>query len=228
MSDRIECARCHARTQRLPPPGPIVRKIMQTRSDRGNPVISVPGQAAVDVACLSGAGGGAAGVRSGRPEQGRPRDRRGRKPPAVRHVYPAGPVVFRLHLVADGRHGDGAVSDRLCGGKDAGDGQHLCHRADLRLFRHSARISAPRAVLGHPGRDRAARSDDRAGRDHRAGISLGAVSVRRLPGVHRHQDAVRRRYRPQDRGKRPAAVPQAPAERDRPSARPCLLCPAAQ
>ena len=54
-------------------------------------------------------------------------------------------------------------------------------------------LSAPRAVLGHPGRDRAARHHDRPRRHAGRAVRLGALHLRGLPDLHRHQDAGDRR-----------------------------------
>ena len=75
------------------------------------------------------------------------------RPAVFGNVYQPWSGLFGFRLVADGGRGAGAVSDRLCGGKDACHGQRLCHRADLFLFCGAAHVSAPGAVLGYSGGD---------------------------------------------------------------------------
>jgi hypothetical protein len=78
-------------------------------------------------------------LRPGRPAQGRPRIGVAESLKLSAFYIALGVALRRLCLVADGTVTSGqAVPDRLRGGKDAGDGQRLRHRADLHLFRHPA------------------------------------------------------------------------------------------
>ncbi|KAF1854576.1 hypothetical protein Lal_00012464 [Lupinus albus] len=124
---------------------------------------------------------------------------------------PAGRLLRRgrrlrwLGLVRAGRPGGAGVLHRLPGGAIAVDGQRVRHGDDLRLLRHPPPLPAPGAVLGHPRGDRAACADDRPGHRAGEGVRLDSLHLRRLPAVHRGEDAVQPR-----RGRaRPVAEPRA-------------------
>jgi hypothetical protein len=59
-----------------------------------------------------------------------------------------------------GAGGGQAVPRGVRGREVAGDGQHLCHRADLLVLCGAAEVPAPRALLGHHRRAGDARRDD--------------------------------------------------------------------
>ena len=178
MSDRIEHARCGSNP---------CRALQRGRDGISN--TQLHGHTGLDVAKLSGDRRAFIGRGSWVVSQRRQRDRGGRKPALVGGLHRPWSGVCGLCGLANGGWGGVKLSDGLCRGKVAVDGQRLCHRADLFLARHSARFAAPRVVLGRFGGDRAARHHDRTGGHVGRAVSLGALCLCRLPDLDRHQNA---------------------------------------
>ncbi len=109
--------------------------------------------------------------------------------------------VRRLALVAPrrtrrqrGRRREGArVHHRLPRREGAGGGQHLRVPDGVHVLRGARRVPEAGADVRHPGRARAARRDDPGRRVADRAVPLDPVPVRRVPGVHRHQDVARDR-----------------------------------
>jgi hypothetical protein len=95
----------------------------------------------------------------------------------------------RLAARLDGR---AALLHRLSRRIHAVARQRVRDRLDLRLFRRAARPAASRPVLGHSRRHRPARNNDRAGRRPDRQVRLGPLSLRRVPHLHRGEDAAAR------------------------------------
>ena len=91
--------------------------------------------------------------------------------------------------INDGRSAVDQVPDRLRGREVALGRQRVRDRDDLRLPGRAAALPAPRAVLGHPRRPRAARRDDRGRSAPDRRVLLDPDAVRRLPDRDRRQDA---------------------------------------
>lgn len=157
-----------------------------------------------------------------------PRNRRARKPAAVRRLLRLRPGLRRLGLVRLRPHQRGGVLHRLPGRTVAIDGQRVRHGDDLQFLRHPPPLPAPGAVLGHPRRHRPAGDHDRPGRRAGEGIRLDHVRVRRLPAVQRREDAVQQaRGRTRPRAQPGAALPAQAHAGDQGTARASLLRPPA-
>jgi tellurite resistance protein TerC len=94
-------------------------------------------------------------------------------------------------------------------------------------FAIPAGLPAPGAVLGHPGGDPAARDHDRPGRDAGRAVFLGALHLRGVPDLYRHQDDDDGREGDGHLEEPRPAPPQAAHERHRGAARQQLLRPQA-
>lgn len=176
-------------------------------------------QARLDVARLHRHRGGAAGLRPRRAEPPGARDPGLAEPVDVGLLHRHRLRFRRLGVVGAGRRARDGILHRLRGGEDAGPRQRLRHLIDLHLFRDPCAVPAPRAVLGDPGRHRAARDHDRARGRAGVGFRLGHVDLRRLPAGDRHQDAGGRGQHAEDRGQPGAALHEAPLPRDQRTAR---------
>ncbi|CAA9531308.1 MAG: Integral membrane protein TerC, partial [uncultured Sphingomonas sp.] len=189
----------------------------------GVPVQRLAGHARLVLARLSGPGGGAHRLRSRHPPQGGPGNGHRREPEAQRLLHRHRAAVRGVGVVRAGRRPRHEILHRLLHRKGAVDRQRLRDQLDLHLLRDPAQVPVSRAAVGHRCGDCAARADDRGRR--RAGQPglLGAVHLCRLSGVHRHQDAVRRRqadgHREQPRG----PLDQQPYAGHQGAARPALL-----
>ena len=109
----------------------------------------------------------------------------------------------RFGAQAGNRHRHG-VPDRLPGREGAGGRQHLRVPDAVQLFRGAGDAAPARAGDRHHRRHRAARDPDLRRRAAAGEVPLGALRVRRVPAVHRHQDVARRRP-----GARPGIQPGA-------------------
>ena len=90
----------------------------------------------------------------------------------------------RVRLVRPGARG--RVPDRLPDREGALGRQPVRVRRDLLVLRGAGGAAAPRAVLGHPRRARAARGcSSRLGAALLAALPLADLRVRRVPGLHR-------------------------------------------
>ena len=119
-----------------------------------------------------------------------------------RSSRPTSPTAFGCEADARVRH---RLPDRV----GALGRQPLRLPGDLHLLRGARRAPAPRAVLGHPRRDRPARRLHRRRRGAARQVPLDDLRLRRLPGLHRRQAPVRRATSEID----PSSEPGAPALR---------------
>ena len=96
----------------------------------------------------------------------------------------AGAGVQRPGLVARRLAARRAVSHRLPDRMVVVDGQRVRVRGDLCVLRRAAEVSVSRAVLGHPRRDLDAADVHPGGRQAARAVRMGAVHLRRVPGLH--------------------------------------------
>ena len=80
-----------------------------------------------------------------------------------------------------------AVLHRLSGRVVVVDGQRVRVRGDLRLLRRAAEVPVPRAVLGHPGRDRDAAHVYPGGGELLRALRMDLLHLRRVSDLHGHQ-----------------------------------------
>ena len=100
-----------------------------------------------------------------------------------------GAALRCLGVVVSGRTRRHGLLHQVSDREVAVDGQRIRHRAEFsRSLPFPDTTSTVCLFLGHSGRDSAARDHDRSGRHTGEPIQLGALHIRHILGLYRHQD----------------------------------------